>query len=183
MYRPVIIAPEVRPVFGPIIFLAGPIQGAPDWQAKAISQLAEDKSDVSFAIASPRRTDVTWKNAYDEQVEWETRYLKRAARDGVILFWLAKEETPIPGRSYAQTSRYELGEWLTAFKGCGCRHLVIGIEDGFTGAKYIRKRAELHKLDEIDYFTKAPKLTVRTSLAATCLDAIDCITNDLQNTW
>ena len=72
-----------------IIFLAGPIQGAPDWQAEAISVFTSLKPDIT--IASPRRE--TFEGvSYDEQVDWETENLRKAGRSGVIMFWLAKEQ-------------------------------------------------------------------------------------------
>ncbi len=45
--------PEIAEVDGPLIFLAGPIQGAPDWQSEAISIIHD--IDPAIAIASPRK--------------------------------------------------------------------------------------------------------------------------------
>lgn len=119
-------APERPTVEGPLIFLAGPIQGAPLWQTEAISMIRTYSTTVH--IASPRRrklerlikptasfaarfTESFVGEMYIEQVDWETRYLNRAAENGCILFWLAKEENHICTRAYAQTSRFELAEW------------------------------------------------------------------------
>jgi hypothetical protein len=124
-------------VTGPVVFLAGPIQGAPDWQPRATEMFA---SAPEIHIANPKR--VTRFEGefgavqYAEQVDWETRWLQRAAREGVILFWLAKEQDQSCERAYAQTTRFELGEWSIAR---GAR-VAIGIEPGFTGEKYIRHR-------------------------------------------
>ena len=57
----------------------------------------------------------------------------------VILFWLAREEVHICERAYAQTTRFELAEWKVRHERDGTK-LVVGIENGFTGAKYIRQR-------------------------------------------
>src|SRR4029077_2621862 len=130
--------PEIKTVSGPVVFLAGPIQGAASWQDEAINYFKSSES--KFIIANPRRSDETWKFQYNLQVDWETYYLERAGEEGVILFWLSKETVHSCERAYAQTTRFELAEWLQKFKTGGCKHLVLGIEPGFTGDKYIRRR-------------------------------------------
>ncbi len=47
-----VLPPNDPEVTGPVIFLAGPIQGALDWQAEAIRQLG-DRAHV----ANPRRRE------------------------------------------------------------------------------------------------------------------------------
>ena len=59
-----------------IVFLAGPIKGAPDWQAQAIKDLA----DLDVYVANPRRENVVNFNL-DLQVNWESRFL---AADGIV---------------------------------------------------------------------------------------------------
>ena len=86
-----------------IVFLAGPIKGAPNWQEEAI----KDLSDLDIYVANPRRENVKNFNL-DLQIAWESRFL--AAAD-LILFWIPPKEEDIAGREYAQTSRFELGEW------------------------------------------------------------------------
>ncbi|OGH48116.1 MAG: hypothetical protein A3A51_01340 [Candidatus Levybacteria bacterium RIFCSPLOWO2_01_FULL_39_10] len=142
-----------------IIFLAGPIQGTNDWQARAIEILHDLNPDV--AIASPRR--LTFDEAdfdYDQQVDWETLHLRRAGRTGVILFWLAREEIPIPGRTYAQTTRFEFAEWVTQHKYMKAR-IVVGIEEGYSGAKYIRKRLQ-----------ETPDIPIVDNLEEVCMEAL-----------
>jgi hypothetical protein len=80
----------------PTIFLAGPIQSAPDWHSVAIKnfeQLHEYVSNVEFDIASPKMLNKPEEFYYDKQVAWESKNLANAAAGGVILFWLAN---PIP---------------------------------------------------------------------------------------
>jgi hypothetical protein len=137
MSRLVILPPEYPAISGPLVFLAGPIQGAPDWQGEAIRLLADHAPMLH--IASPRRNVAREAFEYAAQVDWETHHLRRAAREGVILFWLAREVIPTPGRAYAQTSRFELAEWKVRHERDGAK-LVVGIEEGFSGAKYIRHR-------------------------------------------
>lgn len=120
------------------IFLAGPIQGVTPWQDKAIAMLDTNSSD--YKIANPRRSDKTWEFQFDIQVDWETHHLNTSSENGVILFFLAKETEHDCNRSYAQTTRFELGEWVRAHRDGYCPNLVIGFEEGFTGARYIKRR-------------------------------------------
>jgi len=168
-------APEAVDVVGPLIFLAGPIQGAPSWHDEAISILHE--IDESICIASPCRRKVRIDEAsipgaskeftsemYNEQVDWETHYLNRAAKDGVVLFWLAKETKHICTRAYAQTSRFELGEWKERSRWTNAK-LVVGIQKGFTNERYIRRRLAQDCSD----------IQIADTLEATCMAAIQLI--------
>jgi hypothetical protein len=127
----------------PLIFLAGPIQGAEDWQTKAV-EIIESVDDQVY-IASPRRKETHQGDfpteMYNEQVDWETKHLRIAGHVGSILFWLAKEKEHNCERAYAQTTRFELAEWKVHNKLRGSE-LSLGIEKGFTGSKYIKRRFE-----------------------------------------
>jgi hypothetical protein len=155
----VLLPPSIAPVDGPVVFLAGPIQGAPDWQAEALRWFAEHAPGL--AVASPRRLDRSREFDYAAQVDWETYYLRRAAECGAILFWLAREAVSVPGRAYAQTSRFELAEWKVRHERDGVR-LAVGIEDGFSGARYIR-----HRLGR-----DCPRVPLVSSLADVCAAAV-----------
>jgi hypothetical protein len=158
----ILIPPARETVERPLIFLAGPIQGAPDWQAKAIAFIAATAPDLD--VASPRRAETGGEfgeDKYIEQVDWEHDHLAIAAGRGVILFWLAKEAIRIPERSYAQTTRFELGEAVTVHRYTGAK-VVVGIEDGFTNARYLRRTIG----------KKTPKIPLCSSLEETCLSAI-----------
>jgi calcineurin-like phosphoesterase family protein len=104
------------------VFLAGPIQGSKNWQEEFIKEIEEEfkefKSNKNIVICSPRRDKDMDKSkfVYQEQVDWETLYLEKSSKYGIIVFWLAKEFEKIEGRSYAQTSRFELGEWLSKWE-------------------------------------------------------------------
>ena len=137
MPRLVISPPDYPVIDGPLVFLAGPIQGAPDWQADAIRMLGEFAPKLH--VANPRRDYPPGEFEYAAQVDWETHHLRRAAAHGVILFWLAREAVPTPGRAYAQTSRFELAEWKVRHERDGVK-LVVGIEEGFSGARFVRHR-------------------------------------------
>lgn len=147
----------------PVIFTAGPIQGAPRWQESAIDKFQWAFYDSDVAVACPR-TPGEWHYRYNEQVDWELEHLQRAAGFGVVMFWLANRdpsEHHPPGRCYAQTSRFELGEWVGRFLSGEGRSLVIGIEDGFPNERYIRRRC-MHAF---------PKMMIHGTLESTC-DAV-----------
>lgn len=146
MNKKLILPPNyLKKIDGPLIFLAGPIQGAWDWQEKAINIIQTIAPDI--CIASPRRDTQSCPESdfppemYNEQVDWETYHLRKAGENGVVLFWLAKEFKHVCQRAYAQTSRFELGEWKVRHERDKAR-LVVGIEEGFTNAKYIKRRRE-----------------------------------------
>ncbi len=148
----------------PVIFLAGPIQGARDWQAEASTIIHVSRPEV--IIASPRRDYLPGEFDYGMQVDWETHHLRRAAQNGVILFWLAREEEHVPARAYAQTSRFELGEWKLRHERDGVK-IVIGIEQGFSGEKYIRRRCA----------QDCPEVPILATLLETCEKALAAISS------
>ena len=156
MSEKLIFPPDYVEVQGaPVVFLAGPIQGAPEWQTEATKIL--QKLAPEIYIASPRKKYLDGQFVYAEQVDWETHYLNVAAKNGVVMFWLAKEETHYPERAYAQTSRFELGEWKVKHEQAGVK-LVVGIEKGFSNERYIRRRLE----------QDCPQVAMPHSLIATC---------------
>jgi hypothetical protein len=137
----------------PMLFLAGPIQGAPDWQSEAIRILERGSNSAELGrlhIANPRREYVDGTFSYPEQVAWEKRHILRAAKYGAVMFWFAKQDPAIEyeeGRAYAQTSRVEFG------RVCGWKDyainlkMIIGIEPGYNGSeRYFRTCAEEHNL-------------------------------------
>jgi hypothetical protein len=146
----------------PVIFLAGPIQGAPDWQNQAGKVLI--KYTRNIIIANPRRQYLPDEFDYGAQVDWETFHLRRAGENGVILFWLPRESHKISGRAYAQTSRIELGEWKVKHERDGIK-LVVGIEHGFSGERYIARR----------FSQDCPEVPILNNLEQTCLAAIEMV--------
>jgi hypothetical protein len=158
----ILLPPTFVAVKGPLVYLAGPIQGAPDWQAEALRRL--QAQDPDLAVASPRREYLP--NTFDlaAQVDWETHHLRRAAQCGVILFWLAREAVRLPDRCYGQTSRFELAEWKVRHERDGVR-LVVGIEEGFSGARYIRHR----------FRQDCPAVPLPASLEEACRAAVDVV--------
>lgn len=135
----VIAPPNFGPVNGPLVYLAGPIEGAPDWQAEAITQLAA--LDGSLNVANPRRALAPGEELASEQIDWETGYLRRAEEQGTVLFWMAAEREHVPWRAYAQIARAQLFEYKARHELAGAR-VVLGIEENFSGGTYIRRRFE-----------------------------------------
>jgi len=132
-------------ITGPVIFLAGPIQGTDDWQEQARLLVARHPQCKHVTIAnprcSPRTPDPPVSFDFEAQVDWESRWLRRASQFGVLLFWLAKETVHLCHRAYAQTSRWELSEWKDRLAHQGTNTpLVVGIEPGFSGERYMRHR-------------------------------------------
>lgn len=156
----ILLPPDITEVQGKVIFLAGPIQGAPLWQNKVIE--ITQSLDESLNIANPRREYLDNEFVYEAQVDWETHFLRRAAQNGVIMFWLAKEHEHICTRAYAQTSRFELGEWKMEHKH-GRIKLVVGIENGFSNARYIKRRLS----------QDCPDIPVCSTLEETCRKAVE----------
>ena len=159
----VLIAPTyIKNIDAPLIFLAGPIQGAYRWQDQAIELIQSLAPEVY--LASPRRNEEEGEfgiEKYNEQVDWETFHLRKAGKDGVVLFWLAKESEHNCKRAYAQTTRFELAEWKMCHERDEAK-LVVGIEEGFTGAKYIRRR----------FPQDCPEVPLCSNLEETCREAV-----------
>lgn len=157
------VPPARATVTRPLIFLAGPIQGAPDWQERAIAFITAAAPDLD--VASPRRPETKegefGESDYITQVDWEHDHLAIAAETGATLFWLANEAHHVPGRSYAQTTRFELGEAVTLHRLTGAR-VVVGIDAGFTNARYLRRTIG----------KKTPRIPLCASLEETCRAAI-----------
>ncbi len=133
-----------------IVFMAGPAQGCENWQEefmeKIQKELKEIKTSKNIVLCSPRRLEKPKNFVYEEQVEWESFYLGKASKQGLIIFWFAKETEKIPGRSFARTSRFEIGEWFAKSQITPGIKMIIGRENGFEGFEYIENR--LKSVDE-----------------------------------
>lgn len=81
-----------------------------------------------------------------------------------LCFWLPKESNKIPGRAYAQTSRIELGEWKVRHERDGAK-LAIGIERGFSGERYIRRR----------FGQDCPDVPILSNLTDTCKATLELV--------
>ncbi len=118
----------------PVNFLAGPIQGAPDWQAVASEQIKQFIPGRGWHIANPRRPFLDPLFDYDHQVRWEKRYLKRAARCGSLIFWFAAQDETQPypkERVYAKTTHKEFHRAIGWLDFDSAVKLSIGIEPAY----------------------------------------------------
>ena len=157
-----ILPPNYEKIEKDLIFLFGPIQGAPDWQSKSVEYLHGKAPEVN--IANPRREYLPGDFSYDKQVMWERYYAKVAMSRGVSMFWLPNEIEHNPERAYAQTTRVEFG-WITGMKEIYKKiniKMAVGIEKGFSGEKYFRYVLE----------KEHPDVRVYDNLEETCKDAL-----------
>ena len=107
------------------IFLAGPIQGAPDWQHSV--------PKIPGVIWICPRRDSYENFDYDEQTSWETIGLRIS---DAILFWIPAPEKEVEGgHCYAQTTRIEFGENLARGK-----KIFVGIYPEYNGRKYFQNK-------------------------------------------
>ena len=113
------------------VFLAGPIQGAPNWQHSVENLFVNEQQNSKIVFLSPRRLNYDNFN-YEEQVQWEKKYMGLA---DVILFWIPEASEDINGRSYAQTTRTEFGEYLARGK-----KIIFGAYKEFPGLRYFESK-------------------------------------------
>ncbi len=147
------------------IYLFGPIQGAEDWQKSAIEIIHSLNPDLQ--ILSPRRIEENQEYSHNkklDQIEWERHHIEKTWRRGVSMFWLLKESEHIGGRSYAQTSRFELGESKIRHE-LSYSKLVVGIQNGFSGENYIKNILSKDCRD----------VPIKDSLKETCKEAVRLI--------
>lgn len=156
--------PELVETDGRIIFLAGPVQGAPEaWQLEMATMIHDIDSTVT--VASPRKDYEPGTFVYEKQVAWETEFLHRAGKTGVIAFWLANQSSETPGRSYGQTTRAEWGTWFTRHYFTGAK-MVMGGEGNFGNEKYFA----WHR----DHFApELPILNSKEEFAQTAVEMLD----------
>lgn len=171
-----IIPPQYLKIGGPtwpadqMIFLAGPIQGAPDWQSEAGRIIRALDDDVH--IASPRRPGGLVELAHVgklEQWAWELHHLIYVAKHGVTLFWYANEEEHFCERGYAQTTRYEMGKQFMRHFFMGAR-IAVGFDTSVSGQKYLRQ--DIRGESEFAGVEPPP---ICSSLQETCEKAVELL--------
>ena len=140
MKKKIIYCPDELPKKEDIwVFLMGPIQGAPDWHEEVFNLCP---SDLPVTFLCPKRkqnpkgneddTKVFGDKEYNKQVKWETEGLRAC---DIILCWVPLPAENIPGRSYAQTTRFELGENLARGK-----KVLCGTDPKFPGRRYFQQK-------------------------------------------
>ena len=123
-------------------FLAGPMNGAPFWQAQA-PKVAEKVGIENLTLLNPRKTDRFVTDTY--QVNWETFGLRMC---DVILFWIPPQAREMkPHRVYAITTRMEMAENLA--RG---HKVIIGIDPlcrELTGIHHLMRMAKYYGVTKI----------------------------------
>lgn len=142
-----------------VVFLAGPIQGTPDWRKEAISRIKRESREI--VIASPRRDYHPEEFDYVQQVDWETYHIKRAGENGAIMFWFPKESKHNSGKGYERRTEVILGICMVRHERDGVK-LSVGIERGFSEERHIRR------VFNNDY----PEVPVLDNLRETCLSVV-----------
>lgn len=159
----------VKDIEAPLIFLAGPIRSAPNWQDEAIDLLLSKNSDL--VIASPRRGIrdkiaphiVTGdENYFSRQRAWERHYLEIASKTGAILFWLPGEVEHNCEKVYGAMTRVEIGQWMTNYRHNNSVRFCVGSDGKFP---------EMHTID-YDLQLDAPNKKIFSSLEGTCDEAV-----------
>jgi hypothetical protein len=160
----------ISEIHNPLIFLAGPIRSAPNWQDDVIEILFG--LEPSLTIVSPRRGvrenlqkfllkgDATH---FHRQRAWERYYLSYAAHHGAILFWLPTEEVHDCNKVYGAMTRLELGQWMTNYRHDPTVRFCVGSDGGFP---------ELNTI-EYDLQLDAPNHKIYVNLEETCQKALD----------
>lgn len=167
-----IITPNhlVKDLQKPLIFLAGPIRGAPRWRDVALRYILNSRNDIY--IATPE------KNIYDNdlkafaiksgdsylsrQREWERHYLNHASIRGAIMFWLPQEVAHNCDVAYGSITKLELGQWMTKFNSNKNLRIAIGCDGNFS---------EWHTI-KYDLSQDAPEIKIKNTLEETCDEAI-----------
>jgi len=158
----------VKDLDAPLIFLAGPIRSAPNWQDEAVKILSEHESNL--IIVSPRRgirKEISKyiiegnENYFPRQRAWERHYLDIASKKGAILFWLPRRKSLFSRKVYGAMTRVELGEWMTNYRYDNSVRFCIGSDGKFS------------ELDTIKYDLSldAPRRITNT-LEETCAEAV-----------
>jgi hypothetical protein len=153
----------------PVIFLAGPIRSAPEWQEEAIKYLLTNFKNLDFNIASPTRETkiggeylLPGEKKFLRQRAWERHYLNLAADNGAILFWLPGEATHDCNKVYGAITRMELGQWMTNYRHDPSKKVCFGTDGKFPEMRTI----------EYDLELDCPDKKIFGTLEETCNEAI-----------
>ena len=154
----------------PLIFLAGPIGGAPKWHDEAVEILNDLEPDI--LIASPR-----WeisdkikklvipdssKESFPRARLFERYYLEKSQKNGAMMFWLPGEIEHKCSKSYGAMTRFELGQVSADYRNNPKTKFCVGTDGNFSEFRTIE--ADLH-LD-------APNKEIQRTLESTCLEAL-----------
>src|SRR3989344_256492 len=108
------------------IFIAGGLTNCPDWQAKLVELLKDEK----IVLINPRRDDFdASKSSIDEeQISWEFDHIEKA---DAVSFWFPKE-------TLCPITLYELGKEISSGK-----QIFIGIHPEYKRKKDVEIQSKL----------------------------------------
>lgn len=164
----------------PLIFLEGPVQGAPDWQGAFAKRLLENvpgiavaspraipEQQAAFASADPEVRD----HASDLQVAYEFIARRRAFQFGAIAIWWAAQDPSLDYNServYAKTTAKEESEvWGMLFSNPDFP-FIVGYDPGFVaGPRNSRSYSERnHGFLDIDMYESLEEVYEATERTA-----------------
>jgi 8-oxo-dGTP pyrophosphatase MutT (NUDIX family) len=138
----VYVGEEMPESFTKSIFLAGPTprnrKEQESWRPDALKILEDQGYDGVVFV--PENRDGIFKNNYDDQVEWEEKYLKLA---DCIVFWVPRDISP-DSKGYpkmaAFTTNVEWGVW------CESGKVVFGAPKDADKNTYLKYYADKYKV-------------------------------------
>lgn len=155
----------------PLIFLAGPIENAPKWHAKAIKLIVNRYPEVIIAVPVWNRAGFASYNILEGDDSrfprsrlWELHYMDHASTNGAVLFWLpGPGKITNPKKVYGAMTRVDIGEMIERYRGDKTTRFCVGTNGKFP---------EFHTI-ECDLSVRAPDIPIRKTLRETCEDAIE----------
>jgi len=153
----------------PLIFLAGPILGAPNWQDEAVDfLLSQEPSLIVVSLRRKVREKIARRvlkgdeTFFPRQRAWERHYLNMASETGTTLFWLPGEVEHDCSKSYGAMTRFELGQVMASYSEGNPVSFCVGSDGKFS---------ELHII-QYDLSLDVPNKEIIGTLEETCLEAI-----------
>jgi hypothetical protein len=151
------LLPNMRPqpdlTYGPLFFLAGPVDGGDGWQTNFCTESRRHMECFYAAIPCRYPKDHPFRSLQlhdlcetQHQLDWENYYLELAATKGCLVFWLPLESRTNPRRSrgpYAMNTMRELGAWSVELRHRPELRIVIGAHPDFPGLSEHRRQFSL----------------------------------------
>ena len=163
-------------VDNPLIFLAGPMRGAPLWQDKAIEIISSKNPDIYIASPSKKlRTEYILDaikgddTKFSRQTNWEAHYIEYSSKNGAVIVWLPAQVFPMPinkrtgfPKPYARDTRGEYGELRGSMKYDKNIRFVVGYEENFDGWDVAKE----------NFLRVSPNISFYSTLEDTCEEAV-----------